>query len=291
MTISSGLSNHSVSALDLTLGKKSVELEDNPHRDGALIINADDWGRDAETTNRILECVVHGSVSSASAMVFMKDSERGAALAHEHGLDVGLHMNFTTLFSAPGCPARLIDHLQQLSRFLARHRFAQAFFHPGLTRSFKYVVAAQLDEFHRLYNTEPRRIDGHHHMHLCANVLFGELIPVGTLVRRSCSLAPGEKSWMNRSYRRWVDRQLMRRHQLVDFLFSLAPVEPPDRLQGIVSMARHVVVELETHPINPEEYRFLTSDDVLKQIIGLQIAPSFAASVCKRGAFGKTSLK
>src|ERR1700733_6097340 len=125
MTISSSLSNHSVSALDPALGKKSDELEDNPHRHGALIINADDWGRDAETTNRILECVVHGSVSSASAMVFMKDSERGAALTHEHRLDVGLHMNFTTFFSAPGCPARLIDHLQQLSRFLSRHRFAQ----------------------------------------------------------------------------------------------------------------------------------------------------------------------
>ena len=106
-----------------------------------------------------------------SAMVFMEDSERGAALAGEQGIDAGLHLNFTTPFSACGVPSTLGDHQRRLARYLRRHRFAPTVFHPGLTRSFEYVVSAQLDEFRRLYGAEPDRIDGHHHMHLCANVL------------------------------------------------------------------------------------------------------------------------
>ena len=59
-------------------------------KSGAMIIvNADDWGRDAVTTDRSLECVLRGAVSSVSAMMFMEDSERAAALAGEHGVDDG----------------------------------------------------------------------------------------------------------------------------------------------------------------------------------------------------------
>jgi predicted glycoside hydrolase/deacetylase ChbG (UPF0249 family) len=65
---------------------------------GALIINADDWGRSRETTDRTLECWERGSISSVSAMVFMEDSVRAAALARERGIDTGLHLNFTTPF-------------------------------------------------------------------------------------------------------------------------------------------------------------------------------------------------
>lgn len=215
-------------------------------------------------------------------MVFMDDSERAAALARERGSDVGLHLNFTTPFSAPGCAPRLLEHQQRLYRYLWSNRFTQVVFHPGLAGSFKYVVAAQLEEFRRLYGAEPDRIDGHHHMHLCANVLLGGLMPTGTLVRRNFSFAPGEKSWINRFYRKSVDRRLKRRHRLVDYLFSLAPVEPADRLQGIFSLARHAVVELETHPVNPEEYRFLTSGEIFRQLSDLQVAPEFAASVRPR---------
>src|SRR5579859_1015409 len=144
---------------------------------GKLIINADDWGRDLETTSRIHDCVDRGTVSSVSAMVFMKDSERAAGIAREQEIDAGLHLNFTTAFSAANCSAQLAQHQERLVRCLRRHRLAQALFHPTLMHSFEYVVSAQLEEFCRLYGTMPQRIDGHHHMHLCANVLVGRLLP------------------------------------------------------------------------------------------------------------------
>jgi hypothetical protein len=248
---------------------------DFPHV-GALIVNADDWGRDLQNTERTLECVVRGTVSSVSAMVFMEDSERAATIARDRRIDTGLHLNFTTPFSAPGAPARLIEHQSRIARYLRRHRLAQVVFHPGLTSSFKCVLAAQIDEFIRLYGTEPGRIDGHHHMHLCANVLLGKLLPKGTIVRRSFSFRPGDKSYGNLLYRGIVDSTLRKRHCLADYFFSLPPLEPQERLERILALSHKFVVEVETHPVNEVEYQFLRGDGVTQWTKGSPIASRFS---------------
>jgi hypothetical protein len=263
------------SSSDLAYQRMEVPL-------GSLIINADDWGRDVDTTDRIRQCVIRGTVSSVSAMVCMKDSERASSIATESGVDTGLHLNFTTPFSAQKCPLPLRERQHELARFLRRHPLARVVFHPGLVCSFEYVVAAQIDEFRRLYGQDPARLDGHHHMHLSSNVLLGGLLPNGTLVRRNFSFQPGEKSLGNRVYRRIVDRLLARSHRIVDFLFSLPPLSPPERLQRIVSLARRFVVELETHPVNPEEYRFLTGGEIFHRLGNLPIAPRFVVPVQNR---------
>jgi hypothetical protein len=236
---------------------------------GALIINADDWGRSRETTDRTLECWERGSISSVSAMVFMEDSVRAAPLALERGIDAGLHLNFTTPFSGASYPAMLREHQHGIARRLLRHRLAQVMFYPELIRSFEYVVSAQLDEFRRLYGTAPKRLDGHHHMHLCANVLLGGLLPRGTIARRSFSFDRGEKSCANRFYRRGVDHMLARRHSLADFFFSLMPLEPEVRLERICSLGRQFVVEVETHPINRREHQFLTEGEIFRWASGM----------------------
>src|SRR5262245_40045723 len=97
---------------------------------GVLIINADDWGRDTETTDRTLDCFRAGAISATSAMVFMKDSERAAMLAREYRLDAGLHLNLTEPFSAPHIPTKLAEHQTRVAGYLRRHRFAQVVFHP-----------------------------------------------------------------------------------------------------------------------------------------------------------------
>lgn len=236
-------------------------------RPGSLIINADDWGRDLKTTDRIQSCVSQGAVSSVSAMVFMEDSERAAMMGREAGIDAGLHLNFTTPFSAPDCPSGVLTRQLDVARYLLRHRLSQAIYNPLLARSFQYIVAAQVEEYCRLYGTAPERLDGHHHMHLCANVIIGGLLPRDTRVRRNFSFEPGEKSMWNRTYRQVVDSLLARRHRLTDFFFSLAPIEPLDRLQRIFDLSREHVVELETHPVNLEEYRFLTGGEIFHWVV------------------------
>jgi hypothetical protein len=252
---------------------------------GLLIVNGDDWGRDQRTTQMMFDCVLRGSVSSVSAMVFMEDSERAAALAREHQIDAGLHLNFTTPFSAGAGGTRLADRQRELARHLRRHRFAQMMYHPGLTRSFEYVVTSQIEEYRRLYGCDPSSIDGHHHMHLCANVLVQKLLPAGTLVRRNFSFQFGEKGRLNRAYRNFIDRWLQRHHCTVDFLFALSPLEP-ERLRRIVTLAREFVVEVETHPIQPDEYRYLTSDQLFNSLESSRIGSRSLARRIGRGERG-----
>ena len=250
---------------------------------GRLIINGDDWGRDQGTTDRTLECFLRGAVSSVSAMVFMEDSERAAAMARERRLDAGLHLNFTTQFSARNCSPKLIERQRELGKRLLRHRLSQLIFYPSLMKSFEYVVSSQIEEFCRLYGTPPARLDGHHHMHLCGNVLLGRLLPPDTIVRRNFSFGRGEKSWGNRFFRRTADYLLARRHRLTDFFFSLTPLEPPARLQRIFSLARCFVVEVETHPFRPEEYRFLAGGEIFRWAGDSPIAPRFMVRSQRNG--------
>jgi YdjC-like protein len=230
----------------------------------AVILNADDWGRDESTTDRSLDCVHCGAVSSVSTMMFMRDSKRAAQLAREHGIDAGLHLNFTLPFSGPQCSSRLNAHQQKLARVLKSHRLAPVLYYPSLAASFEYVIQSQLEEYERLYGAPARRIDGHHHMHLCANVVLGKLLPEGVCVRRNLSFMPGEKGYLNRVYRRWQDRVLARRHHLADFFFDLQPIEPRCRLQRICELAVHSDIEIETHPIRDEDFRLLMSGELAR---------------------------
>jgi len=239
-----------------------------------VIVNADDWGRNCETTDRTLECIRAGSVSSVSAMVFMQDAERAAALAREHGIDAGLHLNLTSPLDAPHCPPRLVEHQQRIARFLLSSRFAPVVFHPGLAASFRYVVEAQLREYERLYGAAPARIDGHHHMHLAANVTLQKLLPQGTIVRPNLSFSSGEKGVLNRLYRRWQDHLLARRHRIADFFFDLVPLDP-ERLRKIVEPGRARNVEIETHPFVREQYDFLMQGGLAAICPDFQIARGY----------------
>ncbi len=240
---------------------------------GLLIVNADDFGRDTANTDRTLECVRRGAVSAVSAMVFMEDSERAAAIAREQGIEAGLHLNLTSPFTVSGCSPSLMEQQQRLARYLRGQKFASVFFHPGLTSAFEYVVSAQIEEFQRIYGAAPTRVDGHHHMHLASNILFAKLLPKGTLIRRNFTFQPGEKSFANRAYRKFVDNRLARRHRIVDFFYSLPPMDSPGRLERIFSLACDHFVELETHPINPAEHAFLAGGEIFQRIGSARIAP------------------
>ena len=254
----------------------SARQESTPSSGGVLVVNADDWGRDRETTDRTLDCIKTRTVSAVSAMVFMEDSERAAGVARDFGVDAGLHLNLSAPLTAQNCPEPLLDHHRKVMSYLRRHALARVFYNPWLVSSFEYVVKAQLEEFRRLYGAGPERIDGHHHLHLCANVQRQQLLPAGTLARRNFSFQAGEKSWFNRSYRGAVDRRLARRHRVMDFLFLLPPLESA-RLQRIFSLARRSAVEVETHPVNAAEHKFLTGGEMLRQAGAVPVAERFPA--------------
>jgi chitin disaccharide deacetylase len=232
-----------------------------------LSVNADDWGRDTDTTDRILSCYLDRRLHSASAMVFARDSERAAQLAREHELPVGLHLNFTHELNFG--TGKLKAQHRALSAYLNRNKINQLVFNPLLVRSFQYVFAAQWEEFARLYGSEPTRLDGHDHMHLCMNMLLRSPLQRGLKVRRNFTFRPGEKNPLNRLYRCLVDRWLSSRFRVADHFFSLIPIEQK-RLAQILELASSTDIELMVHPGRDNEYGFLMSEDWAALISGVR---------------------
>jgi hypothetical protein len=237
-----------------------------------LIINADDWGRNREATDNSLSCFRNGRAASVSAMVFMEDSERAAELARAFGIDAGLHLNFTTPFTGTVQDAALVERQGRIAGFLRPQRLRRLVYHPALRADFEYAYLRQVEEFDRLYGKPPSRIDGHHHMHLCANMLIDRVIPRGLRVRRNHSFFAGERTIFNRGYRKAVDAWLCRRHRCTDYFFRLLPLLPGDRIRRIMELAVSSVVEVAVHPDGEEEYRYLMSEEYGELIRGIPLA-------------------
>jgi predicted glycoside hydrolase/deacetylase ChbG (UPF0249 family) len=236
-----------------------------------LIINADDWGRSVAETNAAFRCYKAGRITSVSAMVFMEDSERAAELARENELDVGLHLNFAERFTAGKSPGLLGEHQSRLVRFLMRNKYSPLLYNPFLRIAFSYSYQAQAGEFVRLFGRPPSHIDGHHHMHLCANLLLSKVIPAGTKMRRNFSFWPGEKSLLNRAYRGLVDRSLARRYRLADYFFDLTQCIQEKKLHRLTALAKSRNVELMTHPVVQREAEYLMSDEFQETLQRLEI--------------------
>lgn len=239
---------------------------------GLLIINADDWGGWKSATDAAAACFEAGRITSVSAMVFMEDSERAAKLAGELGVDVGLHINLNQTFTGSNRAPVVAEAHERVRKFLKRGRYAQLLYNPWLRGAFRKVFQAQVDEFCRLYGRVPSHFDGHQHMHLCANMLWDEIIPADQKVRRSFSFWPGEKSMFNRAYRGWVDGKLEARHVSTDYFFSLEQCLRNDRLSRVTKLAGEFSVELMTHPGKGSEQQFLMSDGFNGAFGGLKLA-------------------
>jgi predicted glycoside hydrolase/deacetylase ChbG (UPF0249 family) len=225
-----------------------------------IIITADDYGKNRHATDSILKCFSSKRITSTSAMVFMEDSERAASMAMKTSLEVGLHLNFTLPFSACNIPLKLREHHSRIVSYLAKHKLSRIIFNPFLTDSFNFVFLSQQEEFMRLYGRLPDHYNGHHHMHLCANVLAGNMIPNGARVRRTFTFDQGEKNPFNLLYRHILHIWISRRFISTDCFFSIAPVQNLERLRNIMNRAVKENIEIEVHPEHIEEIEFLLSD-------------------------------
>lgn len=231
-----------------------------------LIINADDFGKGMETTNNIVKCFREKRITSCSAMVFMQDSERAASLDLENSLEVGLHLNFDEQFTGEVPALRVKEYLNQTATFLTGSKLRQIMYNPMLQRQFEYLYNVQYEEFIRLYRRPPSHINGHHHRHLCSNVLFGRIIPDGSRVRRSFTFLKGERSFGNRLYRRGVDAVLKRRYITTDMFFAASPSVEPNYLMQKVELARNHNVELMVHLSSQREVEYLMRQDFIDSI-------------------------
>jgi predicted glycoside hydrolase/deacetylase ChbG (UPF0249 family) len=236
-----------------------------------MIVNADDLGRSLTETEAALACYTQGRITSASAMVFMADSERAADLAKGTELDIGLHLNFDETFTAPQVPLELTRQHSSVARFLKHGKYAQLLYNPFLRRKIRSLYRAQSEEFVRLYGRPPSHIDGHRHLHLCTNMLVDKVIPAGLKVRRTFSFFRDEKGRFNRAYRHWVDSCLQGRYLLTDYFFCLGQCLQARTLERAVGLARTANVELMTHPQRAFERSYLSSNAYLEMFRNLKL--------------------
>jgi predicted glycoside hydrolase/deacetylase ChbG (UPF0249 family) len=241
----------------------ALRYMDWPLRGGSqhmVIITADDYGGDKNATDSILACFSGNRITSTSAMVFMEDSERAASLAVKTDLEVGLHLNFTQAFSAYHVPAKLREYQSRIMSYLTKNRLSQVIYNPLLADAFQYAFLSQREEFERLYRRPPDHYNGHHHMHLCANLLAGRMIPNNARIRTTYTFDQGEKNLFNRLYRYFLGRYIAGKYISTDCFFSIAPIQNYERLQEIFKRSSKVTVEIEVHPEDSAEAGFLLSD-------------------------------
>lgn len=236
-----------------------------------VIITADDYGKSSHVTDSILQCFSSRRITSASAMVFMDDSERAASLAAQTGMEVGLHLNFTMLFNAANIPQEINDRHKKIISYLTSNKLAQILYNPFLAESFSRLFLVQKEEFIRLYGREPDFYNGHHHMHLCTNMLMGKILPKGARARRTFTFDQGEKNLLNLFYRQRLDNLISRRFISTDAFYSILPLQNHERHRDIFKRAKTSDVELEVHPENADEMDFLLGNQYLSLMKTAQI--------------------
>ena len=237
-----------------------------PSVPGLLIINADDFGGDPLATDRIIECFAAGRVTSTSAMVYMSDSERAAAIACSHQLPAGLHLNITQEFDDPATPDPVRERQARVVRYFAGRRLRRLTFNPALNICVRHCVADQLERFRELFGGEPTHIDGHNHAHLSPTALLA--LPKGIRTRT------GE----SRLGRRWHPSTLMRetRHAIIahrqmttDYLFAidrLGSSPTYNDIDEMLAFADHASVEIMVHPDRDSNYHLLMSDAWMRAV-------------------------
>lgn len=230
--------------------------------DGLLIVNADDWGAFRAGTDAIESCFQTGAISSASAMVYMADSQRAAEIAVRHQRPIGLHLNLTQELDAPGLPTPVTERQRRLREHFAalRRRRWLLSTDPRVHRLVSRAIEDQLEEFRRLYGREPTHLDSHHHVHVCPDVFLSSAMVPGLRVRQTLSPPPGGGPG---NPARWLKHRVLAWRFLTTARFWRA--RETSGLGSVpiataVEHARREAVEIMVHPSFPDEHEALRSE-------------------------------
>jgi predicted glycoside hydrolase/deacetylase ChbG (UPF0249 family) len=228
-----------------------------------LIITADDWGLKQSVTDAIFACFQESRITTASAMVYMEDSERAATLARVHHLPIGLHLNFSEPYTGAVVSGDVRERQAKLVSYFASNRWMKAVFNPFLVSDVEACIREQLDAFALLYGSIPPHIDSHHHMHVSPNVLLSRALPRSIPLRRTYTYSPSERSRVNRAWRFMWNKFMSRRFPGTQVFLDVRSLDcdagQRAKLEKLTE-AHRVSVEVMTHPGSPKEFDLLMSD-------------------------------
>lgn len=252
---------------------------------GLLVVNADDLGLGSQETDAILACFGRGAITSATAMVWMRDSARAAELARAAGLPVGLHLNLIEPFNARDVPEEVAATQRRVVDRLRAGRADRYLYHPGWAPDFERCIDAQLTRFAELYGRAPTHVDGHQHMHLVPNALFSRAFGKFERCRRPVNRMSSESRASRRLARTLLAQAVRMRFRTTDRCFSIRALDPGLGGTGLadkLALAERRSVEVFVHPGWDDEFAVLTSHAWRDALAGYRVGSYLDLAVGRR---------
>lgn len=226
-----------------------------------LIVNADDFGWNRGATDLTAECFAAGQITSTTALMYMEDSDRAAALALERDFPVGLHLNLTDPFTAGSVPGPVRERQARACEIFggAGLRKRSWIYDPRLRGLTEAAIRDQLERFRALYGREPTHVDGHNHVQVCPNVITARAL-AGEKMRDALWSYPSTRSAMGvaRALRRGLTA---RGHRTTRYFLDVAELHrgSPEELARRVGLSSQTSVEVMCHPGFDHELEALRS--------------------------------
>ncbi len=227
-----------------------------------LIVNADDFGWNRGATDLTVGCFEAGQITSTTALMYMEDSDRAAAIAAERDLPVGLHLNLTDPFTAADVPEAIRARQAEACAIFggAGLRKRSWTYDPRIGGLVEAAIRDQLERFRALLGREPTHVDGHNHVQVCPNVIRAQALD-GFKMRDALWSYPSTRSAMGvaRALRRALTA---RGHLTTRYFLDIAELHRggPAATAERTGLAASASVEVMCHPGFGHELEALRSD-------------------------------
>lgn len=229
-----------------------------------LIINADDLGAAPSASDAILTAWDAGAITSTSVMVWMRDSERGAALASDRGVPLGLHLNLTLPFAAVDVPDEVRERQAALVHSFDSDGWRDDRRPPVSEELLRAAIDDQLARYRELCG-EPTHINGHHHVHVHRAVL--DLLPPQIPIRPIMRVPARAASRLDARERRIARR--FRGPRLALGFEHLHPSLGGEGFETLEPARSPIAIEVMTHPQRREELEALLSPQWRELVAGM----------------------
>lgn len=254
-----------------------------------VIINADDFGSTERHTERILELLVKGKITSTTFLVNLDYSEKAAADLRAHHPElierVGLHLNLTQGFPLhePLRHTPFVHPNQEFFDFRRRVPFWKQLPHFSKLRK---ELDLQIERFHTLMGRYPSHLDSHGHTHCTIALLYAfytskkvrhiKTIRLTRQYDHEIKPRTGFRELLHRIARKVLNAAFRLRFQTVGYFADIHNLDDSWlNAQQLDYLARnHETVEVMCHPyyFDDSDYEFLNvTPNVFEQFPGIEL--------------------
>lgn len=208
-----------------------------------LIVNADDYGYSKPRDDGIIHCYKKAGISSASLMVNGVSAESGVALAKQHGLPIGLHVNISE--GSPIGQSGYKTLINDEGFFLGMFEFQNALREGKIDlKEVETEIRCQIDRYKKLVGTVPIHVDGHQHCHIKPGILeifAGVLKENGVKATRvPYEVLDKDRQWSSPEFAKGFE-ELIEHARNARPVFAAAGIWTTDKFLGLQTMGEEIL--------------------------------------------------